>query len=50
VKHATDYLWFETPNRRDYVNITSEVEAFVRRSGIQHDLCLVNPMHITVAV
>jgi Uncharacterised protein family UPF0047 len=50
VKHATDYLWFETPNRRDYVNITSDVESFVQRSGIQHGLCLVNPMHITAAV
>jgi secondary thiamine-phosphate synthase enzyme len=50
VKHATDYLWFETSSRRDYVNITAEVEDFVRRSGIQHGLCLVNPMHITAAV
>jgi secondary thiamine-phosphate synthase enzyme len=48
--HATEYLTFETPNRRDYVNITDRVEDFVRRSGIQHGLCLVNPMHITAAV
>ena len=47
MKHATHYLSFETPNRRDYINITGEVEAFVRGSGIQHGLCLVNPMHIT---
>jgi secondary thiamine-phosphate synthase enzyme len=50
VKHATDYLWFETPNRRDYVNITADVEEFVRRSGIREGLVLVNPMHITAAV
>jgi secondary thiamine-phosphate synthase enzyme len=50
VRHATDYLWFETPNRRDYLNITSEVEDFVARSGIQEGLCLVTPMHITAAV
>ena len=50
MRHATDYLWFETPNRRDYLNITSDVEAFVERSGIEHGLCLVNPMHITAAV
>jgi secondary thiamine-phosphate synthase enzyme len=50
MKHATDYLWFETQNRRDYLNITGEVEAFVARSGIQEGLCLVNPMHITAAV
>ena len=50
MKHATDYLVFETPNRRDYVNITEKVEQFVRASGIEHGLCLVNPMHITAAV
>ena len=50
MKHHTDYLHFETPNRRDYVNITDRVEEFVRESGIQHGLVLVNPMHITAAV
>ena len=50
MKHATEYLTFETPHRRDYLNITDRVEAFVRESGIQHGLVLVNPMHITAAV
>jgi secondary thiamine-phosphate synthase enzyme len=50
VKHATEYLTFETPNRRDYLNITERVEEVVRNSGIQHGLVLVNPMHITAAV
>jgi secondary thiamine-phosphate synthase enzyme len=50
VKHATDYLEFETEERRAYLNITSRVEEFVRRSGISHGLVLVNPMHITAAV
>jgi secondary thiamine-phosphate synthase enzyme len=50
VRHATDYLWFETPNRRDYVNITDQVDDFVRASGIEDGLCLVSPMHITAAV
>src|SRR5512146_3140114 len=50
MKHHTDYLWFETPHRRDYVNITARVEEFVRDSGIEHGLCRVNPMHITAAV
>jgi thiamine phosphate synthase YjbQ (UPF0047 family) len=49
MQHGTDYLTFETPNRRDYVNIIDQVKAFVRESGIQHGLCLVNPMHITAA-
>jgi secondary thiamine-phosphate synthase enzyme len=50
VKHATDYLVFETDERRAYLNITSRVEEFVERSGIRHGLVLVNPMHITAAV
>jgi secondary thiamine-phosphate synthase enzyme len=50
MKYATDYLTFETPNRRDYVNITPDLEEFVRRSGIREGLVLVNPMHITAAV
>ena len=50
MRHATDYLEFETPDRRDYVNITPDVEEFVRRSGIREGLVLVNPMHITAAV
>jgi secondary thiamine-phosphate synthase enzyme len=50
MKQATEYLWFETPHRRDYVNITAQVEEVVRRSGIRHGLVLVNPMHITAAV
>jgi len=48
--HATEYLTFEIPERRGYVNITGEVEAFVQRSGIREGLVLVNPMHITAAV
>ncbi len=48
--HATEYLTFETPERRGYLNITPRVEDFVSRSGIRHGLCLVNPMHITAAV
>ncbi len=50
MRHATDYLTFETPSRRDYVNITPDVEDFVRRSGVREGLVLVNPMHITAAV
>ena len=50
MKQATEYLWFETAHRRDYVNITAQVEEVVRRSGIRHGLVLVNPMHITAAV
>jgi len=50
LKSATEYLWFDTRTRRDYVNITREVEKVVRRSGIEEGLCLVNAMHITASV
>jgi secondary thiamine-phosphate synthase enzyme len=50
VRHARKELFFELPERRGYVNITPQVEEFVRESGIANGLCLVNPMHITAAV
>ena len=50
MKSAREELWFETPHRRDYVNITQRIEDFIVRSGIREGLCLVNPMHITAAV
>lgn len=43
-------LWFNIPDRRGFVNITSEVEACLRESGIKEGLCLVNAMHITASV
>ncbi|HKA88082.1 MAG TPA: secondary thiamine-phosphate synthase enzyme YjbQ [Haliangiales bacterium] len=43
-------LWFETKTRRAFVNITPEVAAAVRESGVKEGLCLVNAMHITASV
>jgi len=50
MKCLTEHLWFETPHRRDYLNITDTVEKLVRKSGVQEGLCLVNAMHITRCV
>ncbi|MBN1274811.1 YjbQ family protein [Candidatus Woesearchaeota archaeon] len=50
MKTHTEYLWFNTPRRTDFVNITDQVEAAVRKSGVKDGLVLVNPMHITAAV
>lgn len=50
MKHLTERLWFETPHRRDYLNITDKVERLVNNSGVQEGLCLVNAMHITASV
>jgi len=43
-------LWFELPERRGFVNITSKVNACLRDSGIREGLLLVNAMHITASV
>jgi secondary thiamine-phosphate synthase enzyme len=50
MKHLREELWFNTTNRRDYLNITDKVEALVRKSGVQNGLVLVNAMHITASV
>jgi secondary thiamine-phosphate synthase enzyme len=43
-------LWMETPHRRDYVNITNQVEQCLAESGISEGLILINAMHITASV
>lgn len=43
-------LWVETPDRRDYINITPQVEQCLSASGIREGLLLVNAMHITSSV
>jgi len=43
-------LWMETPHRRDYVNITGQVEQCLAESGISEGLVLINAMHITASV
>ena len=46
----TEYLTFNIPSRRGFVNITPHVEKIVQKSGITEGLCLVNAMHITASV
>ena len=43
-------LWFEVPGRRGFVNVTRQIEACVRESGVREGLVLVNAMHITASV
>ena len=43
-------LWFNVPGRRDFINITPQVEECLRESGIKEGLVLVNAMHITASV
>ncbi|MCI4323743.1 MAG: secondary thiamine-phosphate synthase enzyme YjbQ [Thermoplasmata archaeon] len=48
--NATEYLWFETRNARELVNITDRVRAIVRSSQVTDGFCLVSAMHITAGV
>jgi secondary thiamine-phosphate synthase enzyme len=50
MKSYRETLEFCTKNRRDYINITPQVEAALAKSGIREGLCLVNAMHITASV
>jgi len=50
MKHFRKELWFCTVHRRDYLNITTQVQSAVHDSGIAEGLCLVNAMHITASV
>jgi len=43
-------LWFNTSSRREYINITSEVNKCLQESGIKEGMVLVNAMHITASV
>ena len=50
MKSYTQYLWFNTKNKQEFINITPQVEEAVSKSGIREGLCLVNPMHITSSI
>lgn len=50
MKSHRHVLVMHLPERMGFVNITPEVEATLRESGIQEGLCLVNAMHITASV
>ncbi len=43
-------LWFDIPERRMLLNITSQVSAALKESGIKEGLLLCNAMHITPCV
>lgn len=50
MKSYREELWVETQSRRAYMNITPQVEAAIRKSGVTEGLVLVNAMHITASV
>jgi len=47
---ATDYLWFNTKKRQEFIRITDDVASIVQKSGVKEGMVLVSAMHITAAV
>ncbi len=43
-------LWFDITRRREFINITPEIERCLAESGIHEGLLLCNAMHITASV
>ena len=50
MKAHTHYLWFETKQRQEIIDVTDEVDQEVVKSGIREGLVLVSAMHITASV
>jgi len=50
MKSHRKILTLEVPERMEFINITGDVEAALRKSGVREGLCLVNAMHITASV
>jgi len=50
MKSYRQELWFNVKSRRDYINITPQVEQALAKSGVREGLALVNAMHITASV
>lgn len=50
MKATTEYLWFYTQKKREYINITADVEEILYKSGIKEGMILVSAMHITAGV
>ena len=46
----TDYLWFHTKTRQEFVRITDDVARVVEASGVREGMVLVSAMHITAGV
>ena len=43
-------LWFNTRHRREFLNITPQVQQCLAESGVREGLLLCNAMHITASV
>jgi secondary thiamine-phosphate synthase enzyme len=50
LKSHTEYLWFNTKKKREFINITPELQRALAQSGIQEGFALASAMHITAGV
>ncbi len=50
MRTATKYLWFNTKQQREYINITETIQEIVAKSGVREGMVLVSAMHITAGV
>jgi secondary thiamine-phosphate synthase enzyme len=50
MKVHTDYLWFNTKKRQEFIRITDDINGIVSKSGVKDGIVLVSAMHITAAV
>ena len=50
MKVHTEYLTVHTKKHRDYIHLTPQVDAAVKKSGVKDGMVLVSAMHITAGV
>ena len=50
MKAHTEYVTFHTKNHREYIHITPQIEAIVRKSAVKEGMVLISAMHITAGV
>jgi secondary thiamine-phosphate synthase enzyme len=50
MKSFTEYLWFNTTQEEEFINITDELKRLLRESKIAEGMMLVSAMHITAGV
>ncbi|HBC74016.1 MAG TPA: secondary thiamine-phosphate synthase enzyme [Candidatus Wallbacteria bacterium] len=50
MKSFTEYMWFNTKNKVEFINITGEIDSRLKKSQIKEGFALVSAMHITAGV
>ena len=50
MRSHTEYLWFTTKKKREFINITGDLERALEKAQIKEGLVLASAMHITAGV